>query len=56
MPHPSKKGIKFLVELVDYYNGCAANAPRESDEYADNSFDDVRILKCLTVRIVHLKL
>ena len=56
MPSPSKEGIKFLAELVDYYHGCAANAQKESDEYADISFDDGRILNCLTVRIVYLKL
>ena len=47
MPRPSKKSIKFLAEQVNYYHGCAENAPRESDEYAENSFNDVRILKCL---------
>ena len=46
MPRPSKKSIKFLTEQVNYYHGCAENAPRESDEYAENSFNDVRILKC----------
>ena len=56
MSRPSRNNSKFLEELVDHYHSCAANAPRDSDNYADHSSDDVRILKPLTMRIVYFKL